>query len=330
MEKESFEYKGLLQLKKMSLEELSSYYRMLRNYEFYNNKPLESSELKKRIHALTMLILKIDKIFNGRKVVIFDDKRQGNLDKGKVYAASHVGRYDIESAMEAINEQAYFVMGDPGETYRNFEGFFLEKMQGRICVDTGYQVFDLIMKQKRGEQISSEERKIIEEYKNDRHICEVICTKRVKNKDNILIFPEGAWNITDRLVQQLFTGAAKMAINGNGILVPVGIIRENKKYIVNIGSYFNVDGAQESDAKDITRELRELICSLKGEMIFANGNRIHNRSEFKTSEENIQANIDNIMNETTNGYTIDVIEKSRFYDPDAPENVLVKTLSKGL
>ena len=125
--KEAFEYKRILQLKKMSLEELNSYYRMLRRYEFSIDKPLESSELKKRIHALTMLILKIDKLLTGRKVEIFDDKRTGTLSKGKVYASSHVGRYDIESAMEAINEQAYFVMGDPGETYRNFEGFFFRK-----------------------------------------------------------------------------------------------------------------------------------------------------------------------------------------------------------
>ena len=242
MEKEAFEYKRILQLKKMSLEELNSYYRMLRRYEFSIDKPLESSELKKRIHALTMLILKIDKLLTGRKVEIFDDKRTGTLSKGKVYASSHVGRYDIESAMEAINEQAYFVMGDPGETYRNFEGFFLENIHGRICVDTGYQVFDLIMRQKNGYQISEEEKSIIEEYKNDRRICEAICTKRIEKKDNILIYPEGAWNITDRLMQPLFNGAARIAINGNGVLVPIGIIRENKRYIVNIGNYFNVEG----------------------------------------------------------------------------------------
>lgn len=330
MEKEAFEYKRLLQLKKMSLEELNSYYRMLRGYEFSIDKPLESSELKKRIHALTMLILKIDKLLTGRKVEIFDDKRTGTLSKGKVYASSHVGRYDIESAMEAINEQTYFVMGDPGETYRNFEGFFLENIHGRICVDTGYQVFDLIMRQKNGYQISEEEKSIIEEYKNDRRICEAICTKRIEKKDNILIYPEGAWNITDRLMQPLFNGAARIAINGNGVLVPIGIIRENKRYIVNIGNYFNVEGAQDSDVKDVTRELKELIYSLKGEIVFADENQIHKRSEFKSPEENIQANIDDIMSETTNGYTIDVIKKSRFYDPDAPENVFNQTLRKKL
>ena len=64
-------------------------------------------------------------------------------------------------------------------------------------------------------------------------------------------------------MQPLFNGAARIAINGNGVLVPIGIIRENKRYIVNIGNYFNVEGAQDSDVKDVTRELKELIYSLK-------------------------------------------------------------------
>ena len=36
------------------------------------------------------------------------------------------------------------------------------------------------------------------------------------------------------------------------------------------------------------------------------------------------------MSETTNGYTVDVIEKSRFFDPNYPENVFGKTLTKRL
>ena len=38
MEKDSFEYKNLIEIKKMSLEELYSYYRMLRKYEFETGK----------------------------------------------------------------------------------------------------------------------------------------------------------------------------------------------------------------------------------------------------------------------------------------------------
>lgn len=328
MESDMFEYKNLLQLKKLTLEELNSYYRKLRKYEFESNKNLDSSNLKKKIHFLSMLILKIDRLITGRKMVLFDDRRTNELGKGKIYAASHVGRYDIESTMEAINDQAYFVMGDPGETYRNFEGLFLEKINGRICVDTGYQIFNSLERKKEGKLISLVEQELLDEYKMDRHICEKICTKRIANGDNILIYPEGAWNVTDRLTQSLFPGTARIAINGDGVIIPIGIVRNGKTYIVNIGSEMNVQGAELTDVKDITNQLKEKINSLKGEIIFNDLSKIVKRNSFGSPLENEQSNIDDIMKETTNGYTLDVIEKSRYYDPNYPENVfkLIKRL----
>ena len=322
-----FDYKKFSELKKLSLDELSSYYRQLRSFEYDNNKPLESSELKKKIYFLTKLILKIDRITSGRKLIVFDDKRTKNCDKGKVYASTHVGRYDIESAMEAINEQLYFVMGDPEDTYRNIEGFFLDNIQGRICLDTGYQIADIFKKKINGEELSVKEQALYDEYKKDRFIGEDTCTKRVLNKDNILIFPEGAWNVTPRIVQPIFDGAARIAINGNGFIVPIGIVRDNKKYVVNIGSEMNIDGATVSDTKDITKELREKMCSLVGEIIF--DDKVNSRAEMGTPEENELAFINDIMRESENGYTLDVIKNTRYYDKNAPENVL-KLVRKGL
>jgi 1-acyl-sn-glycerol-3-phosphate acyltransferase len=322
-----FDYKKFSELKKLSLDELSSYYRQLRSFEYDNNKPLESSELKKKIYFLTKLILKIDRITSGRKLIVFDDKRTKNCDKGKVYASTHVGRYDIESAMEAINEQLYFVMGDPEDTYRNIEGFFLDNIQGRICLDTGYQIADIFKKKINGEELSLEEQALYDEYKKDRFIGEDTCTKRVLNKDNILIFPEGAWNVTPRIVQPIFDGAARIAINGNGFIVPIGIVRDNKKYTVNIGKEMDIDGATVSDTKDITKELREKMCSLVGEIVF--NDKVNSRAEMGTPEENELAFINDIMRESENGYTLDVIKNTRYYDKNAPENVL-KLVRKGL
>lgn len=95
------------------------------------------------------MILKIDWLLSSRNLNLFDDKRSDNISNGKVYASRHVGRYDIESAMEAINDQIYFVMGDPEETYRNLEGFFLDKISGRICMDTGYNMSNVFKKYKK-------------------------------------------------------------------------------------------------------------------------------------------------------------------------------------
>ena len=323
-----FDYKKFKELKKLSLDELSSYYRQLRSFEYDNNKPLESSELKKKIYFLTKLILKIDRITSGRKLIVFDDKRSKNCGKGKVYATTHVGRYDIESAMEAINEQVYFVMGDPEDTYRNVEGFFLDNIQGRICLDTGYQIADIFKKKINGEELSLKEQALYDEYKKDRFIGEDTCTKRILNKDNILIFPEGAWNVTPRIVQPIFDGASRIAINGNGFIVPIGIVRDNKKYTVNIGEEMNIDGATVSDTKDVTKELREKMCSLVGEIIF-NDNKINSRANMGIPEENELAFINDIMRESENGYTLDVIENTRYYDKNAPENVF-KLVRKGL
>ena len=330
MKSETFEYKKLFELRKMSLEELCKYYRQLRSFEYETNKPLESSQIKKKIHSLTMLILKIDRITSGRKLIIFDDKRDNIEGKGKIYASSHVGRYDIESAMEAINEQSYFVMGDPEETYRNADGLFLGKIHGRICVDTGYQAFDVIQKQKAGYELTEEEQNLLDEYKKDRHICEETCIKRVKQKDNILIYPEGAWNVTPRLTQTLFPGTARIAIKGDGLIVPIGIVRDNKEYIVNIGEEFDVSGATMSDVKDITSMLKESLNSLKGEIIFSSLGKSVSRSSLGTPEENELNNINDIMSETENGYTLDVIEKTRYYDRDYPENVFGKKIVKKL
>ena len=252
MEHSNFEYKKLLELKKISIQELSAYYRKLRSYEYDINKPLETSRIKKKIYFLTRLILKIDRLLSGRKLILFDDKRSDNVSGGKVYASSHVGRYDIESAMEAINEQVYFVMGDPEETYRNFEGFFLDKMSGRIAFDTGYQVQEIRRRLKNGDSVSKEELALYYSYKNDRHIAELNCTKRVAMGDSIFINPEGAWNITDRITQPIYDGAARIAISGKGVINPIGVIRDRKTYKVNIGSEMDVTGAQISDVKDGT------------------------------------------------------------------------------
>lgn len=321
MNNNDFNYKKLLELKKMSIEELSSYYRKLRSYEYDRNKPLNTSVIKKRIYFITKLILKIDRIITGRKLIVFDDKRTNRFSNGKVYASSHVGRYDIESAMEAIGEQAFFVMGDPEETYRNFEGFFLDKINGRICMDTGYPIYDILRKHREGIELTKEEKELYDEYKKDRHICEVTCTRRIANKDNILIYPEGAWNVTPRITQSLFSGAARIAINGKGVIIPIGIVRDKKNYTVNIGSEFDVTGACEKDTKEITKELKEKMNSLVGEIVF-NEKEIIPRKSLNTPYQNELDFIDSIMSESENGYTLDIIEKTRYYDPDYPENVI--------
>ena len=314
MEHSNFEYKKLLELKKMSIQELSAYYRKLRSYEYDINKPLETSRIKKKIYFLTRLILKIDRLLSGRKLILFDDKRSDNVSGGK---------------MEKIKETKKKVTQKPVEEESiNLKSVIkvfiiilvLDKIHGRICMDTGYNISDIFKKHKDGQPLTSRELELYEEYKKDRHICEVTCTRRIADKDNILIYPEGAWNVTPRLTQTLFPGAARIAINGKGVIIPIGIVRDKKTYMVNIGSEMNVSGACESDVKDITKWLKENMSSLVGEIIFSSSD-IVSRDSLGDSYQNELDFVRDIMSESENGYTLDIIEKTRYNDPDYPENV---------
>ena len=119
------------------------------------------------------------------------------------------------------------------------------------------------------------------------------------------------------------------AENGNGIIIPIGIVRDKKTYIVNIGSEMNVAGACESDIKDITECLKENMNSLVGEIIFSS-KEIISRDSFKDSYQNELDFINDIMSESENGYTLDVIEKTRYDDHNYPENVFGKQYIKRL
>ena len=82
----------------------------------------------------------------------------------------------------------------------------------------------------------------------------------------------------------------------------------------------NVSGACESDVKDITKWLKENMSSLVGEIIFSSSD-IVSRDSLGDSYQNELDFVRDIMSESDNGYTLDIIEKTRYNDPDYPENV---------
>ncbi len=321
---EKFEKKNLIELKKLTLDELSKYYRDLRKYNYDNNlEKYKTPEIRYKINDLVQLLLKIDKILSKREVHLLDDKRSYN-NNSRIYTSSHVGRYDIETNYEIIHEPVKMVVGDPGYNYLTLEGLFWQ-LFGTIFVDTGYQVADIRKKIKNNESITSEEQELYDSYKTDRHMCLEYCKNYLKNKDNIIIYPEGAWNTTDKITTKFFTGAASMAIDTDSELVPIGMVRDNKSYTAMIGENINVHGATSKDAKDVTRELQEKVNELVWKIIATRP--LTKRSTLGTNEELNKENIESIMSESDDEYTLDVIEKSRYEDTDSPEYVK-KTLER--
>lgn len=232
MKKES-----LIDLRKKTLKELENYYLEYRKYEYENNIPLKGIEIRKKIHKILLSLIKIERVLSKEKIEIINDKHK-NTDKPVIFACTHVGGNDIQRTFEAIKDHAYLFLGDPGEIYRDLTGVIL-KLNGFICLET--------------------------RNKSDRYIAGERAKELLNKNGNLLIFPEGAWNISDNLpVMKLFPGTIKMALETGAEIVPIAIEQYDNKFYINIGENYLVDESISVQESNI--DLRNKLATLKWEI----------------------------------------------------------------
>lgn len=232
-----FEKKTLFELRKQSVNEINKYYRELRKYKYENNIELKGIKIRKNIHALMMIILKIDRILKKEKIIILKDKRLPH-NKPVIFAATHIGGNDIERVFEAIKEHAYIMLGDPGIVYVNEIGLTLN-LNGFLPLDT--------------------------RNKLDRKIAYDRSIELLKKGGNLLIFPEGAYNVFENLpVMKIFPGAVKMSRTLECDIIPLAIEQYNDTFFVNIGE--NISFSKEESLKDANLRLRDILATLKWEI----------------------------------------------------------------
>ncbi len=293
---EEFQYKSFLEQRKMAIEELKKYYRELRKYEYYKDEDIKGIEIRKKIYFLVRFILKIDKLTKLRTVKIINNQRIKN-DKPRIYACTHIGRFDIESAIESVGESAWFIMGDPGETYRNLDGLVL-RVNGVSWFDMGDD----------------------EELRFDAHTVNHRQLKILGQGGNELSFPEAAWNIDPIIpVGELNPGVVKRAIAKNADIIPVGIEQYRGKYLkhyyVNIGKNMDLTGADVADKYEIAEELRSRMAGLKWDIWEQYGHT--SRSELpELWADGYDQFIESIMCDTENGYTIEEINLTKYHRKD--------------
>lgn len=284
---DNFNRKSLIQLKKLNLEELKQYYVELREYEYNNNIPLNGIKLRKKIHTILLNLIKIDRILAKEKLEIISDKRE-KTDRPIIYACTHIGGNDIQRTFEAIKEHAYLFLGDPEEIYRDPAGLLLY-LNGVICLETS--------------------------IKDDRRIAKERSVELLKKGGNLLIYPEGAWNITENLpVMKLYTGTVKMALETGADIVPIAIEQYDEKFYVNIGKNIKINLNEQQDIKDLNQHLRDDLATLKWEIWERNGyeKRQNISNEFKDEFKN------NIVNKCGFGYTIEDVYATMYKDPNEP------------
>jgi len=221
--------------------------------------------------------------FSRVKVKVIGDARV-QTDHPLIFACTHIGRYDVESNFFALKDHFYIFYGDPGLIYRSFDGFLLY-VNGVIYANTG--------------------------WKSDRSIGKERCIQLLKQGGNLLIYPEGAWNITEnQVVMKLFTGAVEMAIRSKAEIVPIAMEQYDNTYYVNIGKNISYSEVPLEQKREKTDELRDILCTLKWEIWERMG--VSKRTDI--AENYGSTFLKNIMRKSPSDYTVEDIARIRYRD----------------
>lgn len=265
----------------MPLSDLEAYHRSRRAVRYAANEPFRGIGWRNRLHGMFTVLLPLSRILSRRKLTVLNRTRP--LDgRPTIFACTHVGRYDIETGLELAGLPCWFLMGDPGGVYRSFDGLLLF-LNGIIFLDTA--------------------------YKEDRHIGRETCVKALDQGANLLIFPEGAWNITEnQVVMPLFDGVAEMAIRTGAQILPMAIEQYGNQYYANMGAPILPDGYAQK--KRLTEKLREELCGLKWEI----WNQFPTTRRDTLPPDAAEKFLDSIMSQSENGYTVAEIERTRYHD----------------
>ena len=223
----------------MPLPELEEYYVARRQERFEKNDLFGGAGLRKLLHPVLLGAMKLKHRLDKQEITILADHRTPT-SRPIIYAATHIGWDDIEMILSSIGDHAYLFWGDPKESYQTVDGLLLD-INGIIVCHT--------------------------DYKPDRRIGKETCIRWLERGGNLLIFPEGAWNITDSLpVMPLYAGTAEMAIRTGAEIVPVAVERYGRDYTVHIGQNIPTAGMAEGHKFRLTEQLRDAIASLKWEI----------------------------------------------------------------
>lgn len=238
---DKFEKLSLLEKRSMAIEELVQYYSSLRKYEYNKGKPLNLIELRKRVHFIVSTILKTDQLLSKEKIVIMNDLHNTESNKSRIYACTHIGGNDIQRTFQVIREPAYLMLGDPGILYKKliYQGL---KLNGVIPLETS--------------------------DREDRKIAYNRSIELLNKGGNLLIYPEGAWNVSPNLVvMKIFNGTVRMAQETGSEIVPIAVEQYDKTFYFNIGENYTISKNDSQNVNELTADLRDRLVTLKWEIM---------------------------------------------------------------
>ncbi len=275
-------------------EKLPSYYNAKRKYLHDNGNSIKGMKWRSKLHPILLKLMELDRKFINRQTLTIIKDEHTETNKPVIYAITHMGKFDYQIVSEAIKAHQIPFAGDPETTYRTFDGALLE-LNGVIYCDT--------------------------EDKVDRSVASDTSIELLKNGHNLLLYPEGVWNLSSNLLMlPLFPGIIRMAMNTGVDIVPVAVEQYDKDFYVNIGKNFSVEKKEFSTSDDEKKyvdekkeELRDAMSTLKWEIFEVVPHQA--RAELGDYAQKNQEFVDTRLNEWFNNK-----EKKPFYNRELVEH----------
>lgn len=253
--------------------------RRRKSYEKYGVK-IRAMCIHNAFHKILFLTIKLLRILRKQELIILADKRK-KTDKPVIYAVTHIGGFDAEVGFETVNSPAWIFVGDPRELYYNFDGLMLF-LNGVICIETN--------------------------DKEDRAIGKNKAIELLKRGGNLLIYPEGAWNISENLlVEPLFAGATDMAVITGADIIPVALEVYGNTYYANVGENVPSTEFEGLSREEATILLRDIMATLKWEIL--ESQEICSRNELPDNYGEIFLN--KILTSKKTSYSVEDIVSTR-------------------
>ncbi len=94
---------NLIEKRKMTIEKLVEYYAEYRIYCYNKGDKIKGIKLRKKIHFLVNIILKIDQLLSKENNVVIYNKNHADSKEPKIFACTHIGGNEIQRTFQIVN-----------------------------------------------------------------------------------------------------------------------------------------------------------------------------------------------------------------------------------
>lgn len=209
-------------------------YKVKKAERLKDNKPIKRLWFRKAIRPLMRVVLWCQRKICGFSIEFINSELEPT-DKQRVFAVSHIGKWDFEIVNEVIKPHFHILASDFMNMHGKFAGYAMNAF-GVIFVD--------------------------EQDKEDRANTKKMMEAVLLQGDNMMIFPEAAWNLSENeIIYDIAFGTVDVAMATDSVIVPISMEQYGKRFVINIGKNFIP-----TNKVDSTRELRDIMATLKYEI----------------------------------------------------------------